>query len=502
VNFSRRLAIAAVFFAFVASSTFPQAAPAAQVPSSRLEPITAALRAQQFAQAAQLTQEALKDFPADPHLWALRGISLASSGDAKEGLAAFQQSLKIAPNYVMALQGAAQIEFQTGGTGATPLLGRLLKLRPDDQVAHAMFGVLRYRDGDCAGAANHFGKAGPVLDSQPAALHAFAVCLVRLKQVDRAVNVFQRIVSLNPDDPQERRLLGAIQVIAHQPHEAVSTLNPLLRDATVDSGTLELASAAYEDSGDTPNAIASLRQAILLDPKNINLYLDYAHISYLHQSFQVGLDVISEGIAQVPSAATLYLARGVLYVQLADYEKAEADFEKAHELDPNQSLSVAAQGMVAVQSNDLDRALETIRTKLSRKPNDAYLLYLEADILSQKGAAPGTPDFQAAMRSARKAVALQPNLGDARGVLAKLDLLAGQNEDAITQCRKALEINPKDQTALYRLIQALQKTGNRKEIPALLNRLASAREQAAKEERDRSRYKLIEGDEAGAGAKP
>ena len=99
-------------------------------------------------------------------------------------------------------------------------------------------------------------------------------------------------------------------------------------------------------------------------------------------------------------------------------------------------------------------------------------------------------------------MALQPTLGEARGVLAKLDLLSGQNQEAIEHCRKALEINPKDQTALYRLIQVLQKTGSKREIPNLLKRLASLREQAAKEERDRSRYKLIEGDDSSAPAKP
>jgi len=142
--------------------------------------------------------------------------------------------------------------------------------------------------------------------------------------------------------------------------------------------------------------------------KRTNLYLDFAHISYLHQSHQVGIDVVSEGIAQLPSSASLYLARGVLHVQLADYEKAEADFEKAHEVDPNQSLSVAAQGMAAVQANDLDRALETIQAKLASKPNDAYLLYLQADILSQRGAAPGTPEFQTAMRSASRPAGPNP----------------------------------------------------------------------------------------------
>ncbi len=76
----------------------------------------------------------------------------------------------------------------------------------------------------------------------------------------------------------------------------------------------------------------------------------------------------------------------MLYVQLADYDRAEADFARASELDPNQALSDAAQGLAAAQEQDLDRALATIQAKLARKPKDAYLLYLHADILSQKGA--------------------------------------------------------------------------------------------------------------------
>ena len=208
----------------------------------------------------------------------------------------------------------------------------------------------------------------------------------------------------------------------------------------------------------------------------------------------MGVSVLTDGIAQQPSSAQLYVARGVLLVQLGEYEKAEADFDKAHDLDPNQSLSAAAQGMAAVQANDLDRALTTVQSKLARKPDDAYLLYLKADILSQKGANPGSSEFRTALVSARKAVALAPNLAEARSVLARLYLDSGQTREAIEQCRKAIEINPKDQTALYRLIQALQKADQKKEIPDLLSRLAAAREQATREEREHSRYKLIEGD--------
>ncbi len=147
-----------------------------------------------------------------------------------------------------------------------------------------------------------------------------------------------------------------------------------------------------------------------------------------------------------------------------------------------------------MQANDLDRALATVQGRLSKNPNDPVLLYLQADIHTQKGAQPGTPEFRTAMDSARKAASLRPALGPARGVLAKLYLQTGRNQEAAVECRKALASNPKDQTALYRLIQALRKTGNKEEIPDLLKRLALLRQEAAKDESRRNRYKLVEGD--------
>jgi tetratricopeptide (TPR) repeat protein len=318
--------------------------------------------------------------------------------------------------------------------------------------------------------------------------------VVKIKRLDDAVTTFEKAVALRPDDPRELRVLASIQLMDGKPKDALVTLQPLLDAQDADSETLQLASTAHEDAGETPQAVALLRQAMMLDPKNPGPYLDFADICFNHQSFQVGIDVITDGLSQQPNSDDLYVARGVLYVQLAQYDKAEADFEKAYELNPNQSLSIAAQGLVAVQANDLDHALTSIQEKLQRKPNDPVLLYLQADILSQKGVEPGTPEFQLAVRSAKRAVSVDPTLGDARVVLAKLDMQTGQYQDAIEQCRKVLISNPDDQTAVYRLIQALRKTGQTQEIPELLQRLAKVREQTTEEDRERSRYHLFEDD--------
>jgi tetratricopeptide (TPR) repeat protein len=300
-------------------------------------------------------------------------------------------------------------------------------------------------------------------------------------------------LALESDNEPERKLVASVELMAHQPQAAIATLQPMLASDKADVEVLELASAAYEGNNQTDQAVDLLKQAISLDPANVSLYLHFADIASVHQSFQVGINVVNDGISQQPKAAPLYFARGVLYVQTGQFDQAQADFEKAYQLDPKQSLRVAAQGLAAVEANDLDKALTTVQAKLKARPNDPALLYLEADILVKKEAEPGTPEFQLALRSAKKAVALRPGLGPAHAVLAKLYLQEDQYPEAIRQCKKALEVDPKDQTSLYRLIQALRKSGNNDEVPVLLKRLASIRQQTTKEEMEHYRYKLVEG---------
>jgi tetratricopeptide (TPR) repeat protein len=465
----------------------------AQTAGSRSAPITAALHAGDFAGAVQLAREALEKFPQDAQLWTLEGIGLSAQKYNKEALGAFRHALRISPDYLPALEGAAQIEYEAGSEDAVPLLRRILRSLPADPTSHAMLAAFAYKHGDCEQAVKEFEQSGKLLESQPTAMQQYGSCLVRLKQTDKALPIFQKLVAAHPDEAGARHALAAVQLTAGQPQDALATLQPLLAANDPEVSTMQLAAAAYEANRDTPKAVKILRDAIVKDPRRIALYVDFANIALTHQSFQPGIEMINAGLNLEPKAAPLYVARGVLYVQLADFDKAEADFEMAEELDPHESISAAAQGMAEEEKHreDPDRALAVVRSKLARKPNDPFLLYLQAAILAEKAPAPRSPEFQAAMRSAKKAVTLQPNLVAARDVLAKLYLQAGQTEPAIHECREALRSDPKDQTALYHLILALRRTDHKTEIPELLTRLAAARQDAAREEAEHSRYKLV-----------
>src|SRR5271169_2430505 len=296
----------------------------ARTATDRVGPITSALRNREFEKALQLLQPALQESPKNHQLWFFQGLAYSGTGNQKAALASYQSALRLAPDYLPALEGAAQLEYDAGSASAVPLLQRILRLNPNDQTSHAMLAVLAYKKGDCGTAVQHFAQGGSLVDSQPGALQEYGACLVEMKQTEKAIPVFQQILASHPDDPRARRGLAAVQLAAEQPQDALATLQPLLAANGPEVSTMQLAAAAYEDNKDTPNAVKTLHDAIVKDPRNIALYVDFANIAMTHQSFQTGIDMINSGLNLEPGAADLYLARGVLYVQLADYEKGEA----------------------------------------------------------------------------------------------------------------------------------------------------------------------------------
>lgn len=461
--------------------------------------IGSALRARDYQQALQLIRSQLRESPKDAKLWTLEGIALSGVRNNREALAAYNRALKISPDYLAALEGAAELEYKDGSARAIPLLNHILKLQPDNSTSHAMLAVLAYKQHDCPTVVEHFRASADVISSQPVALSQYASCLMNLDKADDAIPEFQQILRLMPNDPHAQYNLAVAQLTANHSKEAITTLTPLIEEKNPDPDALDLASSAYEDSGDTPRAVSLLRQAIVSNPRNAKYYLDFAALSFKHSSFQVGIDMIDVGIKELPSVAALYVARGVLFIQLEQFEKGEADFATANRLDPSQTSGAVAEGLAQIQQSNLDQALATIRSKLKTHPEDAFLHYLEAQVITQNGAEVGTPQFKEAIAAASRAAQLKPDFVLTRDLLGNLYLKSGQLDEAIRQSRLALQGNPSDQEALYHLIQALRRSGkdSKGELPGLVKRLADLRAESRKTEASENKYKLYEPPAAG-----
>jgi len=457
--------------------------------------IESALRAQNYDQALQLIQPQLPRAAKDFKLLTLQGIAFSGLGKDREALTAYNRALAISPDYLAALEGAAQLEYKTGSSRAVPLLNRILKLRPDDPTSHAMLGVMAYKGHDCPTAVKHFHVSAQILSSQPAALAQYGSCLMDLQRAQDAIPVFQQIAGLLPGEPHSQYNLAVVFLTANRNQEAIDTLQPLLAAKDPDPDVLALASAAYEETGDTPRAVTLLRQAIVADPRKVKYYLDFAAVSLKHSSFQVGVDMLNFGLQQLPDTASLYVARGILYVQEGQYEKGQADFEAANRADPRQTSGAVAQGMALVQASNLDQALMTVSTQLKAHPNSASHYFLLAKLL-EKDAAPGDgPARKEAMNAALTAVKLKPDFVEARDILASLYISSGQFALAKQQSELALKQDPFDEAAIYHLISALRHStslADREKLSTLAKRLAEAQEHHRQTDLTRKGYKLTE----------
>jgi tetratricopeptide (TPR) repeat protein len=455
------------------------------------------LRKGENAEALRMSSELLRTDPQSYKVWTLRALAFEQSTDSKQALAAYERALKIAPDYLPALEGAAQLDYKTQSSQAVPVLRHIVSLQPGNTTAHAMLGVLEYRHSEFGAAVQDFEAAGQVIDSKPDALMAYAICLDRLNRAPEAIARFQQLLTLRPVDAAARYDLALVQWRSGAGADALATLGPMLDAKTADSRVLRLAAAIHESNDETPQAVELLRAAILSNPDDPANYVDFATLSFTHGSYSVGIDVVNVGLTRLPGSAALYMARGVLYGQNGEFEKAMADFEHAQTLDPTASMAASAEGIAQSQRHNHEEALADFRRQVHEHPKDAFGYYLLAEALSwsppeaKQGSAPQS--LAEAISAAAKAVELDPQLVQAYDLLASLDLQADQPERAVKACRAALSIKPKDQQAVYSLILALRKTGAKDELKGLVQSLIDLRKQEQADNNLKNRYgQLVE----------
>lgn len=452
-------------------------------------PVIQLLRAHQDQQALAGADQLLAQHPHDCRLLSLRGIALHDLQKPAEAEQSFRDALKVCPNDLMALEGAAEIAYARKQPDAVELLQRILTVQPQAVTAHAMLASIDRGKGDCQAALPHFEASQAMFASRPEFQEGYAYCLAKTGQYAPAEAAYKAVLDTAPG-PTARYNLALVEWKQHDAKSALETLRPLLA-SNANEAELTLGSRVAEEAGDTPLAVQLLRSAIVANPKDEANYLEFAQISFNHQSFQVGIDMIRAGLTQLPNAAPLYLARGVLEVQLSQSTQAIADFDRAHKLEPQLSLAMDAIGIVESQQYKQGAALDLFAQQAKLHPRDALLQYLYAEALSNADAQ--TDATEKAIAAAQRSVELEPGYSPARDLLALLWLRANQPQKALEQAQAALKIAPNDDVALYHEIMARRRLGQKEQVDALVKQLAEMRSENAQKETAGHRYVLQEG---------
>jgi tetratricopeptide (TPR) repeat protein len=202
--------------------------------------------------------------------------------------------------------------------------------------------------------------------------------------------------------------------------------------------------------------------------------------------------MMNVGLKNIPGDASLYLSRGLLYVELADFEKAEADFARVEKLSSFQALGSYALDLTEVQRNNPEQALARVRSQLRDHPDDPLLNYFLAQSLMNQSPDVQSDAYREALSAAHRVVKARPDYVAAHDLLASMYMHANQYAQAIEECRTALGYDPADEGATYHLLIALKHTGHTEELAGLSKRLAQLHRESLQHENERKSFRLIE----------
>lgn len=192
----------------------------------------------------------------------LRGELTRSQDGLRAALPWFDRALAVAPDNVPALlERAATLGDMGRMTAMLADTRKVLSLQPGEPMAYYLQAMLAARAHDFRLAKWVYAKTGGAMDSQPAAMLLAGAIDYGTGDWEGAVQRLGRLLEMQPDNREARRLLAAAQWRRGDADAVVATLRPLADRSDADSYTLSLIGNALARRGDGGEAAPYLARA-------------------------------------------------------------------------------------------------------------------------------------------------------------------------------------------------------------------------------------------------
>ena len=255
---------------------------------------------------------------------------------------------------------------------------------------------------------------------------------------------------------------------------AIATLKRLVDRPDANQQALSLVAAAYEGDNRIEPAIAALRRAVEAAPQAERNYIDLAALCMDRQASGLAIEVLDTGLKNNPKSARLHTARGAMLAELGKPDEAQAEFDAASRLQPDEPYGAAGLSVLYRESAKSPDALAILRQKLQHAPADYRLNYLLADTLMRKEGGMNARETDEAQAALRRSIRSKPEFAKSHVALGKLYLRAGDPGNAADEFRRSLELDPTDRTAMNQLLLVLRKVGRNEEAGQIVARLRAA----------------------------
>jgi tetratricopeptide (TPR) repeat protein len=293
----------------------------------------------------------------------------------------YKNALDADPNSPQLNDGLADLYFRTGHVHDAETTARgLLKIDPSDIDAHKLLGRIYLRQlSDASNAVSSASPSGNVLDL--------------------AIAEFEKIVSLQPKDVEDRMVLGQLYTVKHESKKA-------------------------EDEFKTAQAIEPDSEEVVLNLAR--LYAESGDIAHAAK--------VIEAVPVNDRSPKMEVALGAAYDQMKQPKNAISAYQRAADMDPGDAHTLDALGQALLADNQLDEALKQFKLLSEADPEDTTALIHIGEIQRRQG------HYEDALATIRKATKQDPTSLEAGYNEALLLDVLGRFDEAAQTYEKMVDL--------------------------------------------------------------
>jgi tetratricopeptide (TPR) repeat protein len=227
-----------------------------------------------------------------------------------------------------------------------------------------------------------------------------------------------------------------------------------------DASAHRLLGDAKEKKHDAVGAVSEYEKAVKIEPSEEN-YFAWAAELLLHRAGVAAVEVFRKGAVAYPESSRMLAGLGAAYFANGQYGEAAERLCEASDLNPQDPVPHLFLGKMEKATVDLP-ACSAARLKrfASEQPESALANEYFGLVLWKEGRREQSSiEIQEAEDYFKKAVAIDPSLGEVYVQLGMLYKARGENHEALRAFRSAVKASPKSSDAHYQLSLAYRRAG-------------------------------------------
>jgi tetratricopeptide (TPR) repeat protein len=442
--------------------------------------------------AVQIYRELEKAYPKSPQVPLLLGTTFFQQGNNSEARAEFNQALKLAPDYLPALEQTVNLDLvEKQYAVAQERVQQQIEQNPKVAALQLLLAKVLLAQGNTNQAESALSKAIELQpDSQPPYLK-LAQLYIAANQNQKALAYLQAALVQNPKDVYALMLMGMTYSADQNYKDARDAYEKLLDVAPNTEDALNNLAYLYaENLGQLDKGYQLARQARDLDPTNPPVADTLGWILYQKGQYSSALGLLQESAAKLNAVPDVQFHLGMTYYMMGDEANARTAFQRALQLNgdfPEKNECNQCLGVLAIDAKTAGADTRAWLEKwVANQPNDPVALTRLAVIYQREGMADkaittyeaalqanqqnvtamlnlarlyAPNDPQKAFNLAKAAYKLTPNDPLVTHTLGRLAFLTGDYQWSLNLLQLTAQIQPQDPEVLYDLGEAFYSAG-------------------------------------------